>query len=790
MYFKPPTPSDNPANPFYHPMNAKFVHTEEVEQVDETVKIMFKGFGKEVTDFQQKLKKFGQAADYITMMQNFKKHSNVGDGLYFTDTNKGLGFEIHSVRDRMMGDKIRKLGDSQDLGGGKTVTLIAIKEDVQLDEGSEIEFKFSNPMKAGAFMRRIMRDKLASEVDRYGGDRSPEEIVQVIMHPNDYERNDIERLAKQYKGQLRETNFRFPQPGEDYGELGMSINDPDSFSGSGPSRAELKKRSAEVDRKFASVMRKHKRTKVGEVLDLLDKDGGTKLYKDSDIKQISKYLTKFKDNVRKVAHEMLIIVMQGDDYLAKKRIPVREDVQLDENVQNQVKRMDRRAKQRLAKQLNDLDLSGYGDYEARIDNVHKFKSSDLKMAMQMLKMNEEEQMNEEKKFKARIAFMGEPKDNARDMRAAGRMKMYDTATERNVPSKRKSTVFDITFKSERQFNQFMGAYDVEFLDRLDESRDDFDYLDVQAAMQDAKLEAPKVVKTRQGYQVMVFSRKLRKHIPQGPPHRSKSAAEKDAKMFEDVQLDEATPGDTRVVTKGDQNQYERISRALTAAKKAGKIAGYEGTVFNRSKGEVTLIFDTKAHKPASERRKVAKMIKDFGLEFNHSVEEGFASDAQRRAAFASGYKAKGKKKNEEEEIKEGLRQAMSAPRETPAQKRKRQEKDNFDLYKKRQKRISALRGDKSSRKLTPKQQRDYLRRVNLDQIRAMEEVEVNEEKGTYSSMNRRGIDKPLLAYIAALDDELKKMGMKYSDKKVDPVIVMKAYNANKSPKEAAKMFKK
>ena len=147
------------------------------------------------------------------------------------------------------------------------------------------------------------------------------------MHPNDYERNDIERLAKRYKGQLHETNFRFPQPGEDYGDLAKSISDPDPFSGSGPSRAELKKRSAEVDRKFAAVMRKHKRTKVGEVLDLLDKDGGTKLYKDSDIKQISKYLTKFKDNVRKVAHEMLIIVMQGDDYLAKKRIPVKEDVQ-------------------------------------------------------------------------------------------------------------------------------------------------------------------------------------------------------------------------------------------------------------------------------------------------------------------------------------------------------------------------------------------------------------------------------------------------------------------------------
>ncbi len=145
------------------------------------------------------------------------------------------------------------------------------------------------------------------------------------------------------------------------------------------------------------------------------------------------------------------------------------------------------------------------------------------------------------------------------------------------------------------------------------------------------------------------------------------------------------------------------------------------------------------------------MLKTYGLKFDHSIEEGFASDAQRRAAFASGYKAKGKKKkNEEEEVDEadinmpdkpknaikkpkndsrqtvgeGLRQAMSGPRETAAQRQKRQEKDNFDLYKKRQKRIAALRGDKSSRQLTPKQQRDYLRRVNLDQIRAMEDVDM------------------------------------------------------------------
>jgi hypothetical protein len=144
---------------------------------------------------------------------------------------------------------------------------------------------------------------------------------------------------------------------------------------------------------------------------------------------------------------------------------------------------------------------------------------------------------------------------------------------------------------------------------------------------------------------------------------------------------------------------------------------------------------------------LAKMLKTYGLKFDHSIEEGFASDAQRRAAFASGYKAKGKKKkNEEEEVdeadinmpnkpknairkpkidskptmKEGLRQAMSPPTETSDQKQKRKEKDNFDLYKKRQARISALRGDRSSRQLTKKQQKDYETRVNLDQLKALD----------------------------------------------------------------------
>jgi len=232
------------------------------------------------------------------------------------------------------------------------------------------------------------------------------------------------------------------------------------------------------------------------------------------------------------------------------------------------------------------------------------------------------------------------------------------------------------------------------------------------------------------------------------PHRvqKKKQTRKAKPIKDDVQLDEVT-GETRVMAKGDRNHFERITRALGHASANGKIDGYEGAHINEPKGIITLIFDTKAHKAKSQRQMVAKMLKTYGLKFDHSIEEGFASDAQRRAAFASGYKAKGKKKkNEEEEVdeadinlpnkpknairkpkidskptmKEGLRQAMSPPTETSDQKQKRKEKDNFDLYKKRQARIAALRGDRSSRQLTKKQQKDYETRVNLDQLKALD----------------------------------------------------------------------
>ena len=50
-------------------------------------------------------------------------------------------------------------------------------------------------------------------------------------------------------------------------------------------------------------------------------------------------------------------------------------------MQNTVKKMNKKQKEILAKQLNKMDLSGYGDYMADVRNVHKFKDKDLERAL-------------------------------------------------------------------------------------------------------------------------------------------------------------------------------------------------------------------------------------------------------------------------------------------------------------------------------------------------------------------------------------------------------------------------
>ena len=68
--------------------------------------------------------------------------------------------------------------------------------------------------------------------------------------------------------------------------------------------------------------------------------------------------------------------------------------------------------------------------------------------------------------------------------------------------------------------------------------------------------------------------------------------------------------------------------------------------------------DDDDYKPApgdkGAKTKLSKHTKKFRQMYGET-EEGFASDAQRRAAFAQGYKAKGKKKKEEVELQEMIK---------------------------------------------------------------------------------------------------------------------------------------
>ena len=116
-------------------------------------------------------------------------------------------------------------------------------------------------------------------------------------------------------------------------------------------------------------------------------------------------------------------------------------------------------------------------------------------------------------------------------------------------------------------------------------------------------------------------------------------------MKEDVQLDEMSAKahynkmkaqgklGGMVVTPIDRDRFPNREKE-----------GLEGPYRSKKSGQV-YYYDKKAGKYYDPLSDMYLEVKDV----MESIEEGFASDAQRRAAFASGYKAKGKKKGVEEE---------------------------------------------------------------------------------------------------------------------------------------------
>ena len=114
-------------------------------------------------------------------------------------------------------------------------------------------------------------------------------------------------------------------------------------------------------------------------------------------------------------------------------------------------------------------------------------------------------------------------------------------------------------------------------------------------------------------------------------------------------------GIVRSIQKGEQPASKFSKSAQDAAKKM-------------KKKDVEKYAKTK-HKnlPSKVRQEIEEYVDGIvdGIEQELMTKEGFASDAQRRAAFASGYKAKGKKKKKEG-VKEGkFTKIMKAVRKGP-----------------------------------------------------------------------------------------------------------------------------
>ena len=166
-------------------------------QLDEKVKTAFDDFDMDTRVFLAKLKKFGFEKEYKKMIMNFNKHANSGDGFYFIDGGRELGFQVHPVADMMMGPKIKKLGDTQDLGGGKTVRLIAIKENVQLDE-KVMTFTFRKTEDAREFETKAFGFAISTDIMMMPGGKTGVEVS--TMDPKDDKR--LISLAKRMGGRV------------------------------------------------------------------------------------------------------------------------------------------------------------------------------------------------------------------------------------------------------------------------------------------------------------------------------------------------------------------------------------------------------------------------------------------------------------------------------------------------------------------------------------------------------------------------------------------------------------
>jgi hypothetical protein len=298
--------------------------------------------------FLAKLKKFGFEKQYKKMIINFNKHAKPGDGFYFIDGGRELGFQVHPVADMMMGPKIKKLGDTQDLGGGKTARLIAIKEGVQVDENIE----------------KTLLNYGMKKMDGLGSKKVLVKFV-VDADQNSYQSITRDPALKKLPGFLGLHNIVFH---------------------SRKKKAEFTFRTNKKgEEKFKKLLKKHGLKLVDTIYEgskKLDEQGplGGGLTNPT-LPFLPQVAQRQKTGRSRAGRREIGRRRPAPGLVNPGGLPIQFEALAARDIQGMIKGLNKKAKQEIAGVLNDMNLSGYGDYEARADNVHKFKPKDLLKAM-------------------------------------------------------------------------------------------------------------------------------------------------------------------------------------------------------------------------------------------------------------------------------------------------------------------------------------------------------------------------------------------------------------------------
>ena len=177
--------------------------------------------------------------------------------------------------------------------------------------------------------------------------------------------------------------------------------------------------------------------------------------------------------------------------------------------------------------------------------------------------------------------------------------------------------------------------------------------DKQALIQLVKADIPFVSQ-------LAVTRLITKHGMKGAEIR---------KMQEEVELDEGAAADARRAMRGDPDMRQRAFSKDDSATDDERKAASKNIMMQMRKAVSLRSFDVEFadgkkvkipqkvaqavlqkynsfRKPADKEKYQAKVGKSY-KDMLAALKEGFASDAQRRAAFAQGYKAKGKKDKKE-----------------------------------------------------------------------------------------------------------------------------------------------